>query len=87
MGGVDGEDDLDPSQCIVSTDSGSDPGQKQEPVHLWQTQKQSWKSILKTCKQPRPDIDSENNRETKTFNKNDDKEAKKKENDNHDNNN
>ena len=77
MGGVDGEDDLDPSQCIVSTDSGSDPGQKQEPVHLWQTQKQSWNQFKTTC---------ENNRETKTFNKNDDKEAKK-ENDNHDNNN
>ena len=28
------EDDLDPSQCVVSTDSWSDSCQKEKPVHL-----------------------------------------------------
>ena len=34
-------DDLDPSQCVVSTDSWSDASEKEKSVHLGQTQKQS----------------------------------------------
>ena len=30
----DGEDDLDPSQCVVSADSWSNPCQQEKPVHL-----------------------------------------------------
>ena len=34
-------DDLDPSQSVVSTDSWSDASEKEKSVHLGQTQKQS----------------------------------------------
>ena len=41
MTGKEENDDLDPSQSVVSTDSWSDASEKEKSVHLGQTQKQS----------------------------------------------
>ena len=41
MTGKEENDDLDPSQSVVSTDSWSDASEKEKSVHLGQSQKQS----------------------------------------------